>query len=197
MNTETVKSELHDFFTGMWSTVLLRGVISILFGVLAFLFPGITIAVLVAVFGFFAVIDGVTTLWSLFGSRPDNRNRLLVGLQGLAGIIVGLICILSPATGALYLVWLIGAFYVVTGIVEIFAAISLRKEIEGEFWLGLAGLLSVILGVFMFMQPAAGAVGIVWLISATAIAVGITLVMLGLRLRKAGETARAHLKSAS
>lgn len=173
-----------------WWTFLLRGVLAIAFGVLAFFAPGLGIAVLVGLFAAWALIDGATSLVAGIRSRGRDRSWWLSILEGIVGIVAGAIALMFPEYAAEALVLIIGAWAIITGIFEIVAAIRLREQIEGELWLGLAGLASVLYGVVLFLFPGAGALSLVWLIGGFAIAFGVFLVALGLRLRRVNELAR-------
>lgn len=172
-----------------WWLVLLRGVVSILFGVVAFVWPGLTLVTLVLFYGAFALVDGVIALASAFtgGAKPAPTWWLV--LAGLAGIAAGVITFLWPGVTAIVLVIFIGAWALVHGIFEIVGAIKLRKEIDNEWWLILAGVVSVLFGLMILIAPGAGALGLIWAIAAYSIAFGILLVGLSLRLRKHQPTA--------
>jgi uncharacterized membrane protein HdeD (DUF308 family) len=167
----------------MDSFMLIRGVVSIVIGILAIAWPGMTIAVLVGIFGVYAIIDGITNLFIGF-SRERAGGRLWAHVvQGLVGIGAGVLAFLWPGVTALALVFFIAAWAVVTGVFEIVAAIRLRKVIKGEWLLALSGALSVAFGVLVFAFPGAGVVGIAFVLGAYAVAAGLILVMLGIRLR--------------
>jgi uncharacterized membrane protein HdeD (DUF308 family) len=165
-----------------WWAVVLRGVLAILFGILAFAWPAITLQVLVLFFGAYALVDGVFALIAGLSNRVGT-NRWWVVLEGLVGIVVGILAFLWPGLTAFALLYLIAAWAIVTGILEIMAAIELRKEISNEWLLILSGILSVIFGVLIALFPRAGALSIIWLIAIYAIVFGIMFVALGLRLR--------------
>jgi uncharacterized membrane protein HdeD (DUF308 family) len=165
------------------SFLLIRGIISVVIGILAVAWPGITIAVLVGIFGLYAFIDGVTNLiLGLTHTRTHGRSWAHA-LQGLAGIAVGILAFVWPGVTALVLVWFIGAWAVVTGIFEIAAAIRLRRYIAGEWMLALSGILSIIFGILVLAFPGAGAVGIAWILGVYAAAAGVILIVLGIQLR--------------
>jgi uncharacterized membrane protein HdeD (DUF308 family) len=173
-----------------WWTFVLRGLLAIAFGVLVFLAPGMGIAVLVGLFAAWALIDGITSLVAGFQGRANDRNWWLGVLEGLAGVAAAIVALLFPAYAATVLVLLIAAWAVVTGVIEIVAAIRLREQIRGELWLALAGIASVLAGIGMFFFPAAGALTILWLIGSFAILFGILLSVLGWRLRRVNELAK-------
>jgi len=173
-----------------WWTFILRGVLAIAFGVLAFFAPGLGIAVLVGLFAAWALIDGATNLVAGFRSRGRDRSWWLAILEGIVGIIAGVIALLFPVYAAEALVLIIGVWAIITGILEIVAAIRLREQITGELWMGLAGLASILYGVVLFLFPGAGVLSLVWLIGGFAIVFGVFLVALGWRLRRINEMAK-------
>ena len=173
-----------------WWTFILRGVLAIAFGVLAFFAPGLGIAVLVGFFAAWAIIDGVTSLVAGIRSRGRDKSWWLEVLEGVAGIAAGVFALLFPTLAAEILVLIIGAWAIVTGVLEIVMAIRLREKIEGEVWLGLAGVASILFGVVLFLFPAAGALSLVWLIGAFALVFGAFLVALGFRLRRIHQRAK-------
>jgi uncharacterized membrane protein HdeD (DUF308 family) len=173
-----------------WWTFIIRGLVAVAFGVLAFLAPGWGIAVLVALFGAWALVDGVTGLVGGIRSRGRDRSWWLSILEGIVGIVAGVFAFLFPAAAAGALIFIIAAWAIVTGVFEIVAAIRLREQIKGEFWLGLAGVASILYGVVIYLFPAAGALSIVWLIGSFAIAFGVFLLILGWRLRRINELAK-------
>ena len=166
-----------------WWTFILRGVLAIAFGVLAFLAPMWGLAILVALFGAWALVDGVTSLWTGIRTRDVDRNWWLEIVEGVVSILAGIIAIVLWELAAQILLYIIAAWAVVTGVFQIWAAIRLREKILGEFWLGLAGAASILFGILLFLFPAAGVLTVVWLIGSGAIAIGLFLVILGWRLR--------------
>jgi uncharacterized membrane protein HdeD (DUF308 family) len=163
--------------------LIVRGIVGVVFGVVTFAWPGITIAALVVIFGAYAVIDGVTNLFLGLSRRPGQGRSWATALQGIVGIAAGVLAFIWPGVTALVLVIFIGAWAIVTGLFEIAAAIKLRKEITGEWLLVLSGLMSVAFGVLVFAFPGPGAVGIAWVLGAYAMAGGAILIALGVRLR--------------
>jgi uncharacterized membrane protein HdeD (DUF308 family) len=162
--------------------LIIRGLVGVFIGILAVVWPGITLAVLVGIFGMYALLDGVINLVS--GLRKGAHGRSWVhALQGVTGIVAGVLAFLWPGVTALVLVLFIGAWAIVTGVLEIVAAIRLRREIKGEWLLALSGIMSALFGVLVLAFPGAGAVAIAWLLGIYAAAAGIVLVALGVRLR--------------
>jgi uncharacterized membrane protein HdeD (DUF308 family) len=166
-----------------WWAIALRGLVAIVFGVLAFLLPGLTLITLVLLFGAFAIVDGIFAIVSGFRRREGHRPDLFLILGGVAGIAAGVIAILLPGITALALLYVIAAWAIVTGIAEIVAAYQLREEISGEWLLALSGAVSFVFGLFIAFFPGPGALAVVWLIAAYAIVSGVTLLFLAFRLR--------------
>ncbi|MEA2870364.1 MAG: hypothetical protein QOH67_340 [Hyphomicrobiales bacterium] len=165
-----------------WWLILLRGIAAIIFGVLAFIWPGITLAVLVLFWGAFALVDGILALaHAIMGGNVGSRWWL--ALIGVLGIIVGLLTFLMPGVTALVLLVFIASWAIVLGIFQIAGAIRLRKEIDNEWTLILGGVISVLFGVIMLVAPGAGAIGLIWAIASFAIVFGILLVMAALKLK--------------
>ena len=173
--------EMANSMAPNWWALVLRGLAAIIFGILAYIWPGITFTALVLLFGAYALWDGVFALVGAFRTEGDRRWALL--LEGIIGIAAGLVAFLWPGAASIALIYLIAGWAVATGLLEIFAAIRLRKEIEGEWVLMLSGLLSVIFGILVAVWPGAGLVAVTWIIGAYAILFGILLLVLGFRLR--------------
>ena len=164
-----------------WWVYALRGVAAILFGVLAFISPGTTILALVIVFGIYAIIDGVLAVIAAFRIRKVVDQWWVVLLEGLAGILVGIIALVYPNVAAGALLLLIAFWAVFTGLMEIIAAIRLRREINNEWSLILSGILSVILGIILLVFPSVGAVALIWAIGLYAIFFGCVDAVFGLQ----------------
>lgn len=175
-----------------WGWLALRGVVSVLFGLFAFAWPGKTLAALVIVWGAFALADGVLSLVHAFRVHDQGKPFWSLVVVGLLGIAAGVVTFLWPGMTALALLMFIAAWAFVMGIFQIVAAIRLRKEIENEWLLGLSGVLSVLFGVVMFLQPGAGALAVVWVIGAYAIFFGMLLIVLAFKLKgRTGDAAPA------
>jgi uncharacterized membrane protein HdeD (DUF308 family) len=166
-----------------WWVLVVRGFAAVLFGVLAFFWPLATVTVLVLLFGAYALVDGLFGVLASYAHRAEHDRWWVLLLEGLVGIAAGILTFLYPYITALVLLYLIAAWAILTGILEILAAIRLRREIEGEFLLVFSGILSVLFGIVAFVFPGTGAVAIVWLIALYAILFGLLLITLGLRVR--------------
>jgi uncharacterized membrane protein HdeD (DUF308 family) len=167
-----------------WWALALRGLAAILFGILAFAWPGITLFVLILFFGAYMLVDGIFSIVAAVRAAGEEERWWLLLIQGILGVLAGLVAFFWPGLTALALLYFIAAWAIVTGILEIVAAIRLRREIEGEWALGLSGALSVIFGVLLIVLPApAGLLSLVWLVGAYAVATGVLLLILAFRVR--------------
>ncbi len=166
-----------------WWVLLLRGLIAIAFGLLVWFQPGISLAALVLLFGAYVMADGILGVWTAIAGRAEHEHWWLLLLEGLLGIGVGILTFFAPDITALGLLFYIAIWAVATGVLEIAAAIRLRKEIGGEWLLILCGLASVVCGVLLVVSPGAGALAVLWLIATYAIVFGVLLVILALKAR--------------
>jgi len=171
-----------------WWVLALRGVIAVLFGVAAIIWPAIALQVIVLLFGIFALVDGLLGIIIGVTIRREVYHWWTWLLEGVAGIVTGVLVLLWPAITTAVLIVLIAVWGLVTGILEIAAAIYLRTIIKGEWLLVLDGILSILLGSFLVLFPVLGAQVLVYLIGAYAILFGILLFVLALQLRKLGKT---------
>jgi uncharacterized membrane protein HdeD (DUF308 family) len=168
-----------------WLLLLLRGIVTIAFGVLAFIWPGLSLLTLIFLWGAYAIADGVFALGAAVSSKGGEiAPRWWLALIGLAGILAGLLAFVWPAITAQVLLVFIASWAILTGALQIWGAIQLRKEIEVEWMLVLSGLLSIALGVALLARPGVGALAVIWLIGSFAILVGCIYVSLALWLKK-------------
>ncbi|MCU1334869.1 MAG: hypothetical protein JWO19_450 [Bryobacterales bacterium] len=166
-----------------WWSLVIRGLVAILFGLVTFAWPGITLSALVLLFGAFAMVDGILSLLgALRASRNGERWTSLL-IEGAVGILIGLITLFRPGITAVALVWVIAVWAIVTGALEIAAAMRLRRYIRGEWLLVLMGAASLIFGILCIIMPAVAALAITLWIGVYAIVFGALLIGLGFRLR--------------
>jgi uncharacterized membrane protein HdeD (DUF308 family) len=179
--------------TGHWWALALRGAIAILFGMAALPSPGITIEALIFLFGAYALVDGVFAIVGAFGGTRGGTPRWLLFVDGIAGILAGMIAFFWPGLTAVALLYLIVVWAVITGIFEIAMAIRLQNgEIRGEWAMIVGGALSVLLGVILYeVEPVAGLLSLLWLIGIYAVAFGIMLLITAFRVRRRGEVETA------
>jgi uncharacterized membrane protein HdeD (DUF308 family) len=173
-----------------WWAIALRGALAVLFGIVLFVWPAVGLSVLIALFGAYALVDGVVALISAF--RGGDRWWGFA-LEGIVGIAAGALTFVWPGVTAIVLLYLIAFWAIATGVFEVMAAIRLRREIDDEWLLGLVGILSILFGAYLVIFPAAGALTVVWIVAAYAVMFGALLVMLGLRLRGHAEGARSPI----
>jgi uncharacterized membrane protein HdeD (DUF308 family) len=166
-----------------WWVFVLRGIVAILFGVLAFLRPGITLEALILLFAFWALFDGIFALIGSIGAAEAKEPWWPLVLIGLLGIAAGILTFRYPGVTALALLFVIAFWSIFRGIIEIVAAVRLRELIQGEWWFILGGIASIAFGVLIVMYPGSGLLAVVWLIGLYAVIFGITQIMLGFRLK--------------
>jgi uncharacterized membrane protein HdeD (DUF308 family) len=186
---------MNELLARSWWMLAVLGVIAMLFAVLALMWPGLTLLSLVALFAAYALSGGIMWIMGAIRHRKSGEDWWLVLLLGLVSIGAGLIAIFHPELTALVLVLVMGANALITGVLEIVAAIRLRKEIQGEWLMILTGIISIAFGVFVFLFPGAGALALVWLISFYAAFTGALLLALAFRARAWGTTGRPETPS--
>ena len=169
-----------------WWILALRGAAGVLFGVLAFAMPDVTLLSLIALFAIYAVLAGTVAAAGALRNRRRADDWWILLLLGLVGIAAGVLAAQRPALTALVIV--IGVNALITGILEIALAINLRKFIEGEWLLILSAVTSIAFGLLILAYPGAGALALVWIIGAYALLTGTLYLALALRARRrAGE----------
>jgi uncharacterized membrane protein HdeD (DUF308 family) len=182
-----------DTLVRNWWVVLLRGLAAIIFGLITFFAPEISLMVLVIVFGAYALVDGILAIVSAIRWRGEVNRWWVLLLEGLTGVAAGVVTFIWPGISALALLFVIAAWAVVTGALEIAAAIRLRKIIAGEWLLALIGIASVALGIMLALFPGPGALALVIWIGAYAMVTGVLLVVLAFRLRSWGRSRAAEM----
>lgn len=184
-----------NVLSGNWGWVALRGFVSILFGVLTLLLPGITLAALVLLFGAYAFVDGISLIvWAVSNHRILPRWPALV-IGGILGVAVGILTLIRPDLTTTALLVTIAVWAIAIGVLTLVAAFQLRQEISGEWRLVLAGMLAVALGVILLAAPGVGALAMLAWIGAFAIASGVLQVGLGFQIRSLGKSVDATLAS--
>jgi uncharacterized membrane protein HdeD (DUF308 family) len=176
--------------TSNWWMAALRGTLAVIFGVVAFAWPGITFEALVLLFGAYVFLDGILVLSFGVMAAGDGGQWWPLVLSGILGIGLGVLTFAKPESMGLALVYVAGFWAIVTGLLEVVAAIRLRDVISGEWMMGLSGVLSIIFGVLVVAQPNSGAIALVYLFGFYAILAGISQIGLGFRLRSLGQDVR-------
>lgn len=169
--------------TQNWWMLLIRGIVAVLFGVAVFFAPAIALTVLVLLWGAYALVDGIFAVSAGIRGRQHNRHWWVTLLEGVAGIAAGIVTFLWPEITALVLLYIIAAWAIITGALEIYAAIQLRRELAGEIWMALGGILSIIFGVVLIAWPGIGILSVLWLVAFYAVMFGAVMIIFSFRMR--------------
>jgi len=172
-----------NLMTQNWWMLAVRGLVAVLFGIAAFLWPGITLWVLVALFGAYALVDGIFALFAAFTRDVERRRWWALLFEGLVGIAVGVLTFIWPGLTAFGLLYLIAFWAIVTGVFEVITAVRLRHEIRDEWLMALIGVLSIVFGFLLVAFPLTGALSVVWIIGAYALVIGVVMIALAFKLR--------------
>ena len=165
-----------------WGALAIRGILAVIFGLVALLWPEVTLLTLVQLF---ALVGGIFALVFVFAfGQADRSVRWLVRLEGVLGIVLGAATFFWPEAAALTLLYIIAAWAIITGVLQIVAAVGLRRAISGEWALILGGVASVIFGVLLAVWPREGLLALVWIFGIYALVFGITQLVLAYRVRK-------------
>lgn len=170
--------------SGDWLSILLRGITAIIFGVVTWSIPHLSLLSLLILVGVFCFSDGILAVWAAFTQQISNQSRWALVLDGLVGLGVGLLAFAAPAFTTKVFLLMLALWAVVNGVSQIVRAIEIRKQIHNEWLLIFAGLLSIILGIVLFLQPGPAVLALLWLIASFAIVYGLLLVLLALKTRK-------------
>lgn len=168
--------------SGNWWALAVRGIAAVLFGLAALIWPGLTLAVLIVLFGAYAVVDGVFAIVAGFRSADGTRRALLLA-EGILGVFAGLIALLWPGVAAVFLLYVISFWAILGGLLRIVSAVLLRKEIDNEWTMAASGVLSIVLGVILAVFPGVGLLSYAWLLGVVFLAVGATLIALAFKVR--------------
>jgi uncharacterized membrane protein HdeD (DUF308 family) len=182
-NIDALKNELAGSLAKNWWLLLLRGLLAVAFGILLFTQPTISVAILITFFGAYALVDGVFSAFSAISQRKQKEHWILMLVGGLCGIAIGLITFYSPGITAMVLLFYIAIWAIITGVTQIIMAVKLRDEIQGEFWLGLAGLVSVAFGIYLIYNPSSGLQSVLWILAVYAVLFGFLMIALSLRVK--------------
>ena len=166
-----------------WWVFAIRGIAALVFGILAFIWPETTLTVLVFLFGAYVLVDGVALLIALVrGDAAARRHAWAVAIMGVLGIVVGVVTFAWPGLTALSLLYLVAFWAIATGVFQVIAAIALRRELEGEFWMALGGVASIVFGVLLIAFPGDGLITLVWLVGLWSVVFGVSSLGLAYRL---------------
>ena len=167
-----------------WWVLLIRGIAAILLGLATLFWPGLTLATALILFAAYAVIDGVMTLFAAIAHRKDTGHWFGQAFKGLTGIILGILIFTMPELAVGVVVFIVATWAIVSGLLEIAAAFQMRKEISTEWWLYLAGAISILFGIYAFFNPGTAAQVLIWFIAGFAIIFGLMLIVQAFRVRK-------------
>ena len=180
-----------DLISKSWWVYLVRGILAILFGLVMFSRPGGMAAFLVWVFGIFVFVEGIFAVVASFAGRKGNPNWWAVLIQGLVGILIGIVMFSNPLMTAVLFVRLLALWAVLVGLFRIFGALSLRKEIPGEWMHVVGGIITVLFGIVVFAWPEAGVLYFAWLIGLFAVLSGVFLIGVAMKAKSAGKAVTA------
>jgi uncharacterized membrane protein HdeD (DUF308 family) len=168
-----------------WWVFAIRGIAAIVFGVLAFVWPDTTLTVLVYLFGAYVLVDGVALLVALIrGDAIARRNAWAFGIIGALGIVAGVVTFVWPGLTALSLLYIVAFWAIAMGTFQIIAAVALRRELDGEFWLALGGVASIVFGALLVVFPGDGLISLVWLVGIWSVVFGVSSLSLAYRLHE-------------
>jgi uncharacterized membrane protein HdeD (DUF308 family) len=173
-----------DWLTGSWKSLVLRGVLAIIFGIIAIWAPVDTAVTLALLWGIWAAVDGVSSIYQAFTPEGRREGRVWLVIMGIIALIAAFIAIVDPGFAATVLTWTLGIWLVVRGVFELAGAFAATARMP-RWVLVLSGILSVVLGVLFILNPAAGAVSIAVTLGIFAIAWGVTFIAAGFTLRRA------------
>ena len=181
-----------------WWVFAIRGIAALVFGILAFIWPETTLTVLVFLFGAYVLVDGASLLVALArGDAVARRHAWAVGIIGVLGIVAGVVTFVWPGLTALSLLYLVAFWAIAMGTFQVIAAIALRRELDGEFWLALGGVASIAFGAFLVVSPGEGLLSLVWLVGIWSVVFGVSSLGLADRLHKIDAAVPEPLKRAA
>lgn len=169
-----------------WMALVLRGIAAILFGVLTLKWPNVTVGSLVVLFGGFVMLDGLLGVVAAMRARAGDAEWGAALMVGLVELILGLLIIMWPEMTTRVMLLFVGSWAIIRGVLEIYSAVQLRQVIKGEALLATVGVLSLLFGVIVLARPDIAAIAILWTIGIYLIVSGVLLVLLGMRMRRAG-----------
>ena len=175
---------LSSFYQRSWWSLTVRGVIAVIFGILALAAPAKTLDFLIALFGIFVLVVGVVATIGAIMHRRESENWWLVLIPGVAGIVIGVISIAMPSFTQAVIIYLIAVWALVSGAGQIYSAMKLRRDVEGEWMPILIGIIAVVLGIILFARPLEAAATVMWLVGLFVLVLGILWIVMGFRARK-------------
>src|SRR5262245_10344595 len=189
-------SSVHEMLKRGWMSLLLRGILAVIFGIMALAWPGLTVASLVIVFAAFALVEGVFAVSAAIAARKEFDDWWVLLLEGLLAIAFGVITFEHPGITALVLLLYISAWAILSGILRIALAIKLRKEMQGEWLLILAGVAAVLFGLAVMARPEAGAIALAWMIGTFALIEGFALIAFSFQVKRVAGAVHSRIAAA-
>ena len=177
-------TELGKIFKAQWGWVALRGVLAILFAFIALFYPVATVLTLAALWGIFAIMEGVTFLVSGWGMRKQGSKAWPYFLFGAIGVLAGIAAFAWPGMTSIVLIYLIGIWAIFGGMSEIFMAVGSRREVDRWWVLLLSGVISVLFGMFLLYAPLEGMLALVWVLAAFLMALGVICLVFAVQLKR-------------
>lgn len=184
MNNLSFRNPLVDLLSKNWWMILIRGGAALIFGLLTWFYPFISILIMVMFFGVYALIDGVLGVVIAINGRRTHQDWWLMLIWGMVSILAGIMTFFVPSITWLVLITFIAIWLLVSGVLQIIAAIRLRKSISGEGWMIVAGMLSVLVGIILLVNPVQGGIALTWVIGVYAALFGVMNIALAFRLRR-------------
>lgn len=170
--------------TRNWWALLLRGALAVLFGLIALVIPGAALGALILLFAVYALLDGIGAIIAAVRSAERHERWIPMLIEGIAGVLAGVLTFIWPGATALVLLYLIGFWAIVTGVLKIVAAVHLRRVVPGEWVLILNGIFTVLFGILVVALPTLGLLTLIWWIGFYAILRGVLYIALAFRLRR-------------
>ena len=167
-----------------WRIMGIRGLVAVAFGILTLAAPRISLSALIVFFAVFVMVDGVFTVVTAIRSRKNHAYWGNALFKGVLAIVLAILVVAWPDVTAVVLLYFIAIWLMLLGLSETFGALRLRKEIEGETWLVVAGLVTFAIGLLLALRPSAGVAALGWLIGIGALVIGLTMVFHAWRIRR-------------
>jgi uncharacterized membrane protein HdeD (DUF308 family) len=175
---------MSSFYQRSWWSLMIRGVVAVIFGILALAAPAKTLDFLIMLFGIFVLVVGLVATIGAIMHRKESENWWLILIPGVAGIVIGLISVAMPAFTEAIIIYLIAIWALVSGIGQIYSAMKIRKDVEGEWMPILIGIISIVLGILLFVRPIEAAATVMWLVGLFVLVIGILWIVMGFRVRR-------------
>lgn len=182
---QVLATKVSEMCSRNWWVFLIGGIASIVFGILAFINPGVALLVLAMFFAAFVLVDGAVNIWGAVTNREADGWWIML-LLGIAGVVVGGYALMVPPVSMLALLYVVAFIAMFMGLTAIYLGWKIRAEVEGEWVLIIAGIMSVLFALLMIFRPGIGGVSFVYLIATWAILIGALRISFAFKIRKVG-----------